>query len=50
MKTTYNYATHKNEVWYSEEDYEALKTKYEIAMKKLAEITEKELESTTQTT
>lgn len=44
MKTTYNYATHKNEVWYSEEEYEALKTKYEIAMKKLAEITEDKLE------
>lgn len=31
------------QVWYSEEEYEALKTKYEIAMKKLAEITEEKL-------
>ena len=24
MKTTYNYATHQNEVWYSEEEYNKL--------------------------
>ena len=29
MKTTYNYATHKNEVWYSEEEYNKLLTALE---------------------
>ena len=29
MKTTYNYATHKNEVWYSEEEYNELLTALE---------------------
>lgn len=29
MKTTYNYATHKNEAWYSEEKYNELLTALE---------------------
>ena len=29
MKTTYNYATHKKEVWYSEEEYNELLTALE---------------------
>lgn len=29
MKTTYNYATHKKEVWYSEEEYDKMLTALE---------------------
>ena len=48
MWKTTNY--NGEQVWYSEEEYEALKTKYEIAMKKLAKITEEKLNVKTLTT
>lgn len=38
MKTTYNYATHKNEVWYSEDEYEALKQENQEAKEIIAEL------------
>ena len=38
MKTTYNYATHKNEMWYSEEAYEALRQENQEAKEIIAEL------------
>lgn len=32
MKTTYNYAAHKDEVWYSEEEYNEALNKYSKAV------------------
>lgn len=38
MKTTYNYATHKDEVWYSEEEYNVLKQENQEAKEIIAEL------------
>ena len=41
MKTTYNYATHKKEVWYSEKEYEALKQENQEAKEIIVELAQK---------
>ena len=41
MKTTYNYATHKNEVWYSEEEYTILEQENQEAKEIIAELAHK---------
>lgn len=41
MKTTYNYATHKKEVWYSAEEYETLKQENQEAKEIIAELEHK---------
>ena len=38
MKTTYNYATNKNEVWYSEEEYTILEQENQEAKEIIAKL------------
>ena len=41
MKTTYNYVTHKKEVWYSEEEYNILEQENQEAKEIIAELAQK---------
>lgn len=48
MKTTYNYATHKNEVWYSEEEIKPFLDPYfkGLDFKTIAELAKKSIRIT----